>query len=469
LIAVTDDDESFLALMQAMLPEYGFRCVACRSGQECLQALASEVVHAVLLDLSMPQMDGMEILKAIHERYPILPVVMLTADNRVEQIVDCIRMGAFDYFGKPPDPVRLTATLRNAVDRYQLATQMVTLSREAADQSYEGLVGKSPAMRRLFRMMDRVAATDINLLIHGESGTGKELVARAVHLRGSRRAGPFIAMSAAALPETLFEAEIFGFERGSFTGANARRIGKLEEADRGTLFLDEVAEIPLSMQAKLLRVMQDRQFQRLGGTALIQSDFRLIAASHRNLAEEVRAGRFREDLYFRIAAFELEIPPLRDRSSDIPLLATHFLRQNRQEHAGRPRIISSAAMTLLEAHSWPGNVRELENVVQRSAILSERGIVEPQHLPAQLRSRWNGASADVEAADVDARRINAPRSLDEIERQTLSQALIAAGGNVSEAMRTLKMGRNRMYRKLHDYGLMSLINELREPPSTSED
>lgn len=310
-IAVVDDDPDFRALVLAELEEADFQCVEFPDGPSCLGALEKSVFDAILLDMSMPGMDGIETLRRIHEFNPFIPVVMLTADGSVDLVVQTMRAGASDYLVKPPGRERIQRVLREVLERAGGAAALARPEAPGTAGPFEGMFGRSAALQRVFQMMARTAAAGISVLIRGESGTGKELVARGIHVRSARSKGPFVAFNAAAIPVTLIEAELFGHEKGAFTGAQARRVGKIERADGGTLFLDEVGELPLAMQAKLLRVVQERAFQRLGGNELIHSDFRLVTATHRDLPGEVRAGRFREDLYFRIAVFELEVPPLR--------------------------------------------------------------------------------------------------------------------------------------------------------------
>jgi DNA-binding NtrC family response regulator len=456
-IAIIDDDADFSALLECHVEILGYAASVYTSGEEFLAALPGEVFSGVLLDIQMPGMDGLATLAAIRARNPHLPVIMVTADDQLESVVGCMRAGAYDYITKPPAPERLEAVLRNAREKYELTMEVIGLSREAGGGGYEGIVGRSPAIRRVFRMLDRVAATDISVLVRGESGTGKELVAQAIHRLGSRAAGPFVALNAAAIPESLIEAELFGHEKGAFTGAVSRRRGKFEEAHLGTLFLDEIGEIPLAMQAKLLRVIQERKFQRIGGTEELRSDFRLIAATHRNLANEVRTGRFREDLFYRIAVFDFEVPPLRDRREDIPILASRFIEDFRSV-AGSPALRpSSAALEILCRYDWPGNVRELQNAIQRALVLCEGEELLPGHLPLGVCTR---------AATPDGGALRSPvrsggATIEEIERNALEEALIGSRGNVSQAMRMLRMGRNRFYRKIQKYGLAELVERLR--------
>jgi DNA-binding NtrC family response regulator len=354
------------------------------------------------------------------------------------------------------------------------------LEREVGGEGYANIVGESPAMKELYRQMDRVAASDITILIHGESGTGKELVAHAIYEASGRKSGPFVALNCAAIPETLQESEIFGHEKGAFTGAVARHIGKFEQANGGCLFMDEVAELSLSLQAKLLRAIQEKRFHRVGGSTQVHSDFRLIAATHRNLLDMVNRSLFREDLYFRIAVFELEVPPLREREKDVVLLAERFLdRYAPKGTRGRIRL-SNEVIDLLKAYPWPGNVRELENIMQRCLLIAKSGLILAEDLPPRLRSRPELKTLDPEALPAAAEPVEkepvveAPRApvrtetleaarrassrletldLNELEKRAIQQALEETGGNLSQVVRLLGIGRTTLYRKLKTHGL----------------
>jgi two-component system response regulator HydG len=403
-------------------------------------------------------------------------VIILTSDTNVDTIVSAMRLGAYDYVAKPVQRTDLGVRIKNGVESYRMSLRLTHLEREAEGRAYPGMVGNAPPMRRLFRQMDRLAASDITLLIHGESGSGKELVARAIHAQSGRRHGPFVAVNCAAIPETLQESELFGHEKGSFTGATARRIGKFEQADRGTLFLDEVAELSLPLQAKLLRALQERSFQRVGGSKDIPSDFRLIAATHRDLAQQVREGRFRDDLYFRIVVFDLEVPPLRERPEDIPLLAATFVEDYARKEGREALVLSPEAIAVLSSYPWPGNVRELQNAMQRATVICEQGMVRPTDLPPRLLETIGedkllelAASAEgtlsgptepappraAEAASAaqrgTAKSEAASLTLEEMEREMIASSLERLDGNLSLVCRQLGIGRTTLYRKLKKY------------------
>ncbi|MCX6596684.1 MAG: sigma-54 dependent transcriptional regulator [Acidobacteria bacterium] len=457
LIHLVDDDENLRVVVERWLRKDGYDVTCLASGDECLEALSEEVPEAICLDINMPGLSGIETLERIRERYPALPVVVLTADDTAATAVNAMKLGAHDYLTKPLDSTKLLTTLKNAIAHGRLSMRVSQLEREVDGRGYPGIAGASNAMKMVFRQMDRLAVSDVSVLIHGESGTGKELIARAIHQSGSRSRGPFVAVNSAAIPESLLESELFGHEKGSFTGAATRRIGRFEEAHKGTLFLDEIGELSAPVQAKLLRVLQERSFQRVGGSAMIHSDFRLVTATHRNLADDVMAGRFREDLFFRLAVFELELPPLRERKEDIPVLAQVFIRGNKDMAGTRVTGVSPAALSILLKHEWPGNVRELQNVIQRALVIAHGDEIMPEDLPERLRLS-SGPSSAGPAAEAD----QAGGTLEEASRKLLLGALEKHDGNASAAMRELKVGRTRFYRMLKKFGLEETMDEIRQ-------
>lgn len=457
LIYLVEDDENLRVLVERWLAKAGYDVNPLPDGNACLEALQEGVPSAICLDLMMPGISGLETLERIREHHPLLPVIVVTADSTAESAVKAMKLGAHDYLTKPLNQTKLLTTVDNAVDHGRLSMRVSQLEREVEGRGYPGIVGNSLAMKSVFRQLDRLAVSDVTVLIHGESGTGKELVARAIHNASSRRQGAFVAVNSAAIPESLLESELFGHEKGSFTGAAARRIGRFEEANRGTLFLDEIGELSPAVQAKLLRVLQERNFQRVGGAATIQSDFRLISATHRNLGEDVKAGRFREDLFFRLAVFELDLPPLRKRPDDIPAMAQVFIQQARDSAGGRAIRISPAALDILRRHDWPGNVRELQNVIQRAMVVSESEEIRPQDLPERI---LNASVQGVQLAPETA--TGEEGTLEDASRRLLYAALQKHEGNASAAMRELKIGRTRFYRMLRKFGLADKIEEFRQ-------
>jgi DNA-binding NtrC family response regulator len=483
-VFVVDDDAHLRSLIASWVEAAGFRPVEFDGGEPCLAALPSETPATVLLDLSMPGLGGAATLDRIRSHHRHLPVIVLTATQDADTIVDLMRRGAYDFLPKPVDRTKLVTTIVNAIEKHAMAMRLATLEREAEGRAFPGFVGSSRAMRELYRQIDRVAASDISVYIHGESGTGKELVARAIHDRSCRSASPYIALNCAAIPDSLQESELFGHERGAFTGAAQRRIGCFEQVAGGTLFLDEVAELSPGAQAKLLRVLQQRTIQRVGGSQEVAVDFRLLAATHQDLASSVRAGRFREDLFYRIVVFELELPPLREREGDVELLARHFVALAGRELAGRDVRLSAEALATLQAYGWPGNVRELQNVCQRAAVSCEGDLIGLADLSPRIRVGLSAAMPDLPPAPVEAagERLHGPASVhvapeesevtDELplttplarsvpaltlsgmERNAIVEALRRGGGNRARVSRELGIGRTTLYRKLKEYGIV---------------
>lgn len=471
LVVLVDDDRNLCDLVERFLERAGHRVAVFHDGESFLASLGAMMPDAICLDLSMPGIGGFETLELIKERQSQLPVIILTADHTVDSVVGAMQRGAYDYIVKPIDRTKLITTVGNAVEHYRMSMRLRQLEREVEGDGYQNIIGESPQMKELFRQMDRVAASDITILIHGESGSGKELVAQAIYESSGRSSGPFVALNCAAIPETLQESEIFGHEKGAFTGAVSRHIGKFEQSDRGCLFMDEVAELSLTLQAKLLRAIQEKRFHRVGGSTQVRSDFRLIAATHRNLLEEVKKGHFREDLYFRIAVFELEVPPLRARGEDVIVLAELFLE--RYKPKGQPRTrLSREVVDVLRAYNWPGNVRELENIVQRCLLIAKGNTIEPDDLPPRItasaadetsaasvtQSPLAGPGAPSGPAAATTPPSDSPSRLDtldlkELERIAIQQALVEANGNLSQVVRILGIGRTTLYRKLKAHKL----------------
>ena len=454
-VLVVDDDASHRRLMQHWLQRGGFQTQTFATGQECLSALNQSLPDAILLDLHMKGLDGHETLQRIHEVHPELPVIMLTGDVDPQNVVRAMQAGACNYLAKPVDRTRLLQALSTSIASFHQKFQQKYEQRTQSNtDGYGALLGRSEIMRRLFRNLERVAPSNITVLIAGESGTGKELVARAIHDNSRRGTGPFIALNCAAIPETLQESELFGHEKGSFTGANSRRIGSFEQAHGGTLFLDEVGELSPALQAKLLRVIQERRFYRVGGSEEIDVDVRLLAATHRDLSTFVKSGAFREDLYYRLAVFEVDVPALRERTEDIHILTKKFIDQYSVAHQRSPIEVTSKALKALENYRWPGNVRELQNALERAVVVSEGSTIELDNLPSRVvnaplsRHRQTKSSTDPSIM-----------TMNEVEQQTIQQALIEFDGNVSQVIRELGIPRTTFYRKLKKYGLSKDILE----------
>ncbi|WP_447859805.1 sigma-54-dependent transcriptional regulator [Nitrospira calida] len=381
------DDEPRVRASLKMVLEPTYDVITAADAQEGLDLFRRESPNLVLLDVIMPGTDGLTVLQAMRAEDRSIPVIMLTGTKSVKTAVDAMKLGASDYLSKPFDVEELRIVVARTLESHDLEREVRYLRAQVVNRyAFHNLIGKSPAMQEIYAKIEQVADSRTTVLITGESGTGKELVARALHYNSSRRDRPFIALNCAALPETLIESELFGHEKGSFTDATARRVGQFELANSGSLFLDEIGDLSPVTQAKLLRVLQEREFTRIGGVQPIKVDVRIIAATNKNLDDLVRRGTFREDLYYRINVISLYLPPLRERGEDIPLLAKHFLDKRIEEEKRPPQEFSKEAIELLSRYPWPGNVRELENVVEQALLWSQGATILPEHLPTSLRS-----------------------------------------------------------------------------------
>ncbi|MFQ5706884.1 MAG: sigma-54-dependent transcriptional regulator [bacterium] len=453
-ILVVDDETDFVQMFRDVLRNHCYSVETASTGYEALQMLGIGDYDLVILDLHMPLISGVETLKRIKKMDPGLPVIILTADGKVTTVVEAMKLGAYDYFHKPLNWERLEISVKNALLTKELRSEVKRLrgqlkSRFCLDQ----IIGHSSKMQEVFRSIERVLETNVTVSIRGESGTGKELIARAIHFNGLRKSKPFVAVNCAAIPETLLESELFGHERGSFTGAVSRRIGKFEQADGGTLFLDEIGDMPLSTQVKILRVLQERKFQRVGGSNTVEADVRVISATNKNLELEMAKGRFREDLYYRISVYPIFVPPLRERKEDISALVGFFLEKYNNENKRKVKAVSPRTIDYLVNYDWPGNVRELENILERSFLNACDGVLLPEHLPITISShkieiKKNDAFFDLKKAVSLTREIT---PLKEIEKEVLLQALRLTNYNMSNAAAELGIGRTTLYRKLHKY------------------
>ncbi|MDH3996485.1 MAG: sigma-54 dependent transcriptional regulator, partial [Desulfobulbaceae bacterium] len=413
-------------------------------------AVAAVEVHsydAILMDVRMAKMDGMEALRRIHTFNPAIPVVIMTAYSSVDSAVEAIKIGAHDYLTKPLDFERLRLTMARALDHRQVVEEKEgAKSRKRDEIDTVGIIGKSPVMQELLEMISFVAPTEATVLITGESGTGKELIASALHHNSARKKGPFVKVNCAALVETLLESELFGHEKGAFTGADRRRDGKFVQADHGTLFLDEIGETSPAMQVKLLRVLQEHELQRVGGQDVVEVDVRLLAATNRVLEDEVKNGRFREDLYYRLNVVSLHVPSLKERREDIPLLVKHFLEVYGEKNNRRVSGITPSCMDILLNYPWPGNVRELENAMERGVILMRGDYLDEESLPITIK-KWT----QEESGDIAAGMEDLPSSLEEAEKLIILKTLDEVDGNKSEAARRLGITRKTLLSKLNKY------------------
>ena len=444
-ILLVDDDTGHRTMLRTLLSSWGAKVDEAEDGGRAIALCREKPYDLILMDVLMPEVDGIAALQAIKSYNPSIPILIMTAFSNVESAVEAIKSGAYDYLTKPLDFDVLKLTIGRALDHATLRHENKALKEQLGTFDSGGIIGSSPAMRSLMEMLAMVAPSDATVLVCGESGTGKELIARAIHANSGRNQGPFVAVNCAALSDNLLESELFGHEKGAFTGADRRRDGHFAHADTGTLFLDEIGEISPAMQVKLLRVIQEREFQRVGGDQSVRVDVRLVAATNRNLEKEVEEGRFRQDLYFRLNVVTLDMPPLRSRVEDIPLLAQHFLERYSAKNNKHIKGFTPSAMDCLLKHPWPGNVRELENVVERAVVLLVGDYVSERELPASVAS----APADEGRAGVRL----AGLSLDEVEKQAVLQTLEACGGNKSEAARRLGVTRKTLHAKLARYGL----------------
>ncbi len=448
-ILVVDDEKKMGILIQGTLKDAGYSTRAVTSGEEALQLLKKNTYDVVITDLKMEPVDGMAVLKKARELNESTEVIMMTAYATAQSAVEAMKAGAADYIIKPFALDELKILVDKIVEKQKLVALNVQLQEDLGKAALDDFVGKSDKVKNVFELVDKVAKTDANVLLLGESGTGKELVARAIHQKSRRRNRPLITVNCAALTETLLESELFGHEKGAFTGAHARKLGRFELADSGTIFLDEIGEISPAIQAKLLRVLEERKFNRVGGVETIQADTRLIAATNRNLEENVKAGKFREDLYFRLNVFPIWIPPLRERREDIPLLVSHFLKKYR--YTGQE--IPSDLLDQLVDYEWPGNVRELKNILERAMILSDGKDIQPRHVGIKPSP---GVTGDVvEAAEaVTASSPKSSLSLEEMEKNLILEALKRSKGNKTEAAKALHITRRMLYSRMNKYDLL---------------
>jgi DNA-binding NtrC family response regulator len=446
-VLVVDDDASMCDMLVSDLGEHGFTVTARTSAKAALEAVAPGAFDAVVTDLNMPGMNGLELCRAIAGEDPEVPVIVITAFGSIETAVAAIRGGAYDFVTKPLDVEALALAVDRAIQHRTLRDEVKRL-RRAVDESrrFGALLGTSPAMRRVYDLLDRIGDSNATVLVTGETGTGKELVARALHERGRRRAGAFVAVNCAALPEPLLESELFGHVRGAFTDAHAARKGLFMQATGGTLFLDEIGELPPALQAKLLRALQTRKVRPVGGNDEVPFDVRLIVATNRDLDSAVEEGRFREDLFFRVNVIQVEMPALRVRGGDILLIAQHFIERYAAQAEKRVVGLAPECAERLLAYVWPGNVRELENCIERAIALTRGETIGIEDLPEKIRG-FRRSHVLVSSDDPS----ELP-PLEEVERRYILRVMEAVGGNKTLAARVLGMGRKTLYRKLEQYG-----------------
>ena len=443
-ILVVDDEEQMRDLLAKVLERKGFQTSVCGDGTEALAFLEKEPVDLVVTDVRMPGLGGMEALRAVKELNPDIVVIIMTAFGSIDQAVQAVKDGAYDYINKPFKIDEMLLTIEKALDERRLRHEVSALRQELHTRyHFENLIGKSRPMQEVFGLIEQVAGSRSTVMVYGKSGTGKELVAKAVHYNSQRSSKNFVAVNCAAIPAELLESELFGHERGAFTGAIATKVGKFELATGGTLFLDEVGSMRLDLQAKILRALQEREIERVGGSRTIKIDVRVIAATNRDLKKAVEEGTFREDLYYRLNVVPITLPDLKDRPEDIPLLANHFVQKFGQESNSGIREISKEAMAILISHTWPGNVRELENVIERAATLGRGPAVQPSDLPPHLAGGTNPLE----------RALAKEATLEDLEKDYIAMILRRTKGHQIRAASILGIDRRTLYRKIRRYGL----------------
>jgi nitrogen regulation protein NR(I) len=462
-VLIVDDEVNIRRVLAAMLKREGYEVTTAENGEQALGVLHKTPVHVVVTDLVMPRIGGMELLRRVSGDFPDVPVIVITAHGSVDSAVAALKAGAFDYITKPFEQEDLKKVIAKAARAHDLERQNVHANFTDGDRP--PLVGDSPAMKAIYDMVAKVADSPSTVLITGESGTGKELIAKALHRGSSRRDKPLIKVNCAAIPKDLVESELFGYERGAFTGAVSSKPGRFELADGGTLFLDEIGEVPVEMQVKLLRALQESEFERVGGIKTLSVDVRLIAATNRDLKSLIADGRFREDLYYRLAVVPIALPPLRERREDIPLLVRHFIQKYDERLGKRVEGIEDEALQLLLAYTWPGNIRELENLMERSVLFADGPLIQASALPDSLRERGPIPPTPI-AAMGPLGAIAAPSGASmkeivrhaqaELERELISRALEETGGNVTRAAKRLQISRKSLQVKMKELGLRGI-------------
>jgi two-component system, NtrC family, nitrogen regulation response regulator NtrX len=442
-ICIVDDEPAILHSLSNILEDEGYQVVVATNGIEGLKVVRSDSPELVILDIWMPEMDGLETLKRLRSQFPGILVVMMSGHGSIETAVKATKLGAYDYLEKPLDLEKVTILVRNALHQRKLEEENLNL-RIQVERRFE-LVGSSSTMNRLREMIAMAAPANSRVLISGANGTGKELVARAIHLQSPRHNRPFVEINCAAIPETLIESELFGHEKGAFSGATSMKRGKFELADGGTLFLDEIGDMSLSTQAKVLRVLQEQQFTRVGGTKLLNVQVRVIAASNKDLADEIYKGNFREDLYYRLNVLPIVVPPLKERREDIPELAQHFLKMHSEEQGMKPKEFSAQGLEALRRHDWPGNIRELRNLIERLLIMVPKPVIDGADVEMFLQGRQ---PTGVPVLSIGANYDSLREARNVFEREVISQKLRENNWNVSKTADELKIERSHLHRKI---------------------
>jgi DNA-binding NtrC family response regulator len=437
-VLVVDDEPNAVRVLSMILKEDGYDTLEASNVDDAIGILRTKDVDAVITDLKMPAKDGFQLFEHVSAQYPDMPVMFLTAYGTVESAVDAMRSGAYYYFIKPPDYTQLKSVLARAIEQHIVKKEFANLKKSSQEKNVHSLIGKSPAILEIMKTIDTVKDTESSVLIQGETGTGKEVIASNLHYRGKRSGKPFVALNCAAIPRELMESELFGFEKGAFTGATMSRAGKFEDAAEGSIFLDEIGELDLAVQAKLLRVLQEREVERLGANKKTKVNFRLISSTNRDLKKEVAEGRFREDLFYRINVIQIEMPPLRDRKQDIPLLAMDFLNMF-SLRADRPFKLSEDVLEIFQNYDWPGNIRQLRNIVERAVVLAKDDRITLRELPEEFHIHRKKAN-----------KTESTKTLKVIEHQAVKDALAMCSGNISKAAKQLGISRKTLYKRLKE-------------------
>lgn len=453
-LLIVDDEESIREFLEIMLKKEGYEVTLAEDGQRAKDLLLKKSFDMIISDLQMPHVTGIELLKHVRESYPETLFMMITAFGTTETAVDAMKMGAYDYLTKPFKIDEVRINLQNALRSKNLEVENKVLKKELnKEYSFQQIIGNSSAMHQVFELVKRVSGTPTNILITGESGTGKEVVAKAIHYNGPMKDRPFITVNCGAIPENLMESEMFGHKKGSFTGAIADKAGLFEVADGGSLFLDEIGELPLTIQVKLLRAIQERIIRRVGGTEDSKVDVRIIAATHRNLEDMVSKGTFRQDLYYRLNVINIKTPALRDRKEDIPLLAAHFLKKFNQRLNKNIQSISAEAMEQLKLYDYPGNVRELENMIERTIALESGATILPESLPPMVNTPSGRKMASSHEIEVTTEGIDLEKVIGQIEKELLVKAIHAANGTKKKAAKLLNISFRSMRYRIEKYNL----------------
>jgi len=449
-ILVVDDDPGHLATLKTIIKSWGYIVKAANDGSVAVDMVKSEPMDLVLMDVRMAKMSGIEALEQIKVYNPVIPVIIMTAYSSVESAVEALKSGAYDYLMKPLDFEVLKLTIGRACEHAGLKEENKALKEYMqSDYNIANIIGRSQPMKKLLDLMSMVAPSEATVLITGESGTGKELIARSLHFNSSRKDKPLVVVNCASITETLLESELFGHEKGAFTGADKRYEGRFMQANHGTIFLDEIGETSSTMQAKLLRVLQEKEVQRVGGEETLKVDVRIVAATNRDLQEDVAKRRFREDLFYRLNVVNLNMPPLRERQEDIPLLAQHFLKKFAEKNRKTVKGFVPLAMDMLLNYDWPGNIRELENAIERAVILITGEYITEKQLPLNITKKYPDLATPPSVA---ASVMNGTRSLEDIEKEAIITTLQASGGNKAETARRLGITRKTLHNKLKNYG-----------------